>query len=149
MCSISCSQGGAWFWDWVHGWAPKTLGVRLQGKHLYPDEMQYCFSFITQNPTPCYAFKSLQNISNSLGIIHHVFWLSLDNNHWGKKTKTTKNLLAYEWNKFFFHFVLARGDCNYCFTGAMTHRLVLAALTRLPQFAEKLRPLICLKPANY
>jgi len=52
----------------------KTLGVRLQGKDLHPDEMQYGFSLITENQTLGYAFKSLQNISASLAIIHHTFW---------------------------------------------------------------------------
>lgn len=64
-------------WDWVHGRAPKALGVRLQDKHIYPNQMQSCFSLITQTQTLCYNLKSLQNISIFFGIIpreYHVFW---------------------------------------------------------------------------
>lgn len=45
MWSTCCSQGDMWFWDYIHGRAPKTLGFRLQDNHLYPDDVQYCFSF--------------------------------------------------------------------------------------------------------
>lgn len=38
-------------------------------------QMRCCIASpsMTQNQGPCYAFKSLKNISTSLGIIHHVF----------------------------------------------------------------------------